>query len=237
MTAKNIKLETVKLTSHDFDLAADLLAASFFDNPSHIYIFPDRNNRLKAIQWTLKCNLNLNYQQYIENSLHSQDTVEANIFHHSFALVEENQPPGTRQIKAMAFWNPPESDSVSWLSMIKEGLLTMPFRCGWGSFQRMFTVLEDIANAKKQVLNDTPAWYLNNMVVASELRGTGIGTQMLKDQLQTVVDPSGYAAILMTQKEANVRFYQRLGFEVESKLVLGKGKNAFTNWCLLRQAI
>lgn len=237
MTAKNIKLETAKLTSQDFNLAADLLATAFFDNPSHIYIFPDRNNRLKAIQWTLKCNLNLNYQQYIDKSLHSQNLTEANILHHSFALVEENQPPGTRQIKAMAFWNPPESDSVSWLSMIKEGLLTMPFRFGWGSFQRMFTVLEDIATTKKQVLNGTPAWYLNNMVVAPELRGKGIGTQILKEQLQTVVAPSGYPAILMTQKETNVRFYERLGFKVESKLVLGKGKNAFTNWCLLRQPI
>lgn len=222
MKVNNFEWNTIELTTPDLDCAADLLAVAFYDNPSHIYIFPDNHNRLKAIRWMLRCNLNLNLntQKYIGQS---------------FALVEPNQPPGVRKIKAMAFWNPPKSPPVSFLSMVKEGLLTMPFRFGWGSFPRLLEVLKGIDAAKQQTLHNCPAWYLNNMVVSSELRGMGVGTKILGEQLQKVVEPSGFPAILMTQKEANVRFYQRLGFEVASKSIIGKEKNAFINWCLSYQ--
>ena len=72
------------------------------------------------------------------------------------------------------------------------------------------------------------------MVVAKELRGTGIGTKVLKYQLESVVDPSSFPTILMTQREANVIFYQRLGFEVADDSTIGSGEYRFTNWCMVR---
>lgn len=222
MTAKNTESNTVELTPLDFDCAAKLLATAFYDNPLHIYLFPNPTNRSKALYWMLSSNLNIN--------LNSQNIGQ------SFALVEPNYPPGRRQIRAMAFWNPPNSDNISLLSMVKEGLLTMPLRFGWGSLSRLFEVMEEIGAAKKQALNDTPAWYLNNMVVAPELRGTGVGTKILDEQLKQVVEPSGFPAILVTQREANVRFYQRLGFAVASESIIGKGENTFINWCLIRKS-
>lgn len=216
------ELTIVELTSDDFDRAANLLAEAFWDNPLHVYIFPRDHNRLQAIRWMSKANLNLN--------LNSQKSIKL-----SFALVEPNQPPGVRQINAMAFWNPPEFSSVSLISMIQEGLLTMPFRFGWGSWQRLFEVLDRIAIVQKQALNDTPAWHLNSMVVTPELRGTGVGTKILGEQLQKVVDPSGFPAILVTQREQNVGFYQRLGFEIAIESTIGSGDYAFTNWCMVRK--
>lgn len=71
------------------------------------------------------------------------------------------------------------------------------------------------------------------MLVAPELRGTGVGTKILDEQLKQVVKPSGFPAILVTQREANVRFYQRLGFTVASESTIGKGENTFVNWCLI----
>lgn len=71
------------------------------------------------------------------------------------------------------------------------------------------------------------------MVVTKELRGMGIGTKLLQQQLQSVVIPSNFPAILMTQKETNVKFYQKLGFEVAHKSIIGTEKNTFTNWCLI----
>jgi GNAT superfamily N-acetyltransferase len=218
-----MNLKTIELTPQDLDCAASLITAAFFDNPAHIYIFPESRNRLKALQWMLGANLKLN--------LNPQKNIGQ-----SFALIELNQPPGKRQIKAMGFWNPPNADSVSFLSQVRAGLLTMPFRFGWGSLPNLFEVVKANAMAKKQALNSTPAWYLNNMVVASELRGQGVGTKVLAEQLQQVVKPSGFPAILDTQREINVKFYQRLGFKVASELIVGKGQNAFVNWCLIRQS-
>jgi ribosomal protein S18 acetylase RimI-like enzyme len=217
-----MKLQTIELTPQDIDCAASFIATAFFDNPAHIYIFPESRNRFKALQWMLGANLKLN--------LSPQKNIGQ-----SFALIEPNQPPEKRQIKAMGFWNPPNADSVSFLSQVKAGLLTMPFRFGWGSLQNLFEVIKANATAKKQALNGTPAWYLNNMVVASELRGQGVGTKLLAEQLQQVVEPSGFPAILDTQREINVKFYERLGFKVASTSIVGKGRNAFFNWCLIRQ--
>jgi GNAT superfamily N-acetyltransferase len=216
-----MNLKTVKLTPQDLDCAANFIATAFFDNPAHIYIFPNSHHRLKALQWMLGANLKLN--------LSPQKNIAQ-----SFALVESNQVPGIRQIKAMGFWNPPNADSLSFLSQIRAGLLTMPFRFGWKSFQNLFEIVEQFATTKKQILNNTPAWHLNNMVVAPELRGQGVGTQILTEQLQQVVEPSGFPAILNTQKEINVKFYQRLGFKVANKSIVGKGQNAFVNWHLIR---
>lgn len=219
MKDPNLELNAVQLTPEDFDRAGDLLVEAFYDNPAHVYIYMSSNesDRLKAIRWSLRRNLNL------------QASVGS-----SFALVEPNKPPGERQVKQIAFWHPPNSDSISLMSMVKEGLLTIPFRFGWGTFKRVLEVTDALDTIKDKVISDRPAWYLNNMVVAKELRGTGIGTQVLKNQLESVVEPSGFPAIVMTQRAANVVFYQRLGFRVATESTVGTGKYSFTNWCLVR---
>ncbi|MEM7760560.1 MAG: hypothetical protein AAF298_20880, partial [Cyanobacteria bacterium P01_A01_bin.40] len=63
MINKNTRLELVKLAPQDFDLAAILLAEAFYQNPSHVYIFPHDLTRLKMLQWGLKANLKLNLAQ------------------------------------------------------------------------------------------------------------------------------------------------------------------------------
>ena len=214
------KLNTVELQPSDFDRATELLTEAFYDNPAHVYIFMSNElNRLKAISWAFRINLNL--QASAGNS---------------FALVESDKPIGERQIKQMAFWHPPNSDSISLMSMVREGLLIMPFRFGWRIFQRVIEVTQEFDAIKDRVTNRQPVWYLNNMVVAKELRGTGVGTRVLRHQLESVVEPSGFPAILMTQKAENVMFYRRLGFEVMMESKIGSGKHAFTNWCMMRHA-
>ena len=222
MKDTNLELNTVQLMPKDFDRAADLLVEAFYDNPAHVYIYmsSDESSRLKAIRWSLRRNLNL---QAATGS--------------SFALVESDKLPGEREIKQMAFWHPPNSDSIGILSMIKEGLLTMPFRFGWGTFKRVLEVTGELDAIKDRVTTKNSVWYLNNMVVNKQLRGTGIGTKVLIKQLESVVEPSGFPAILMTQREANVRFYRRIGFEVVEESTIGTGKYKFINWCMVRPSV
>lgn len=213
-------LTIVELIPADFASASTLLAEAFFDNPSHAYIFPDQLTRFKALQWALKINLDLNLNQPDSNS-------------QSFALVEADKPPETRQIKAMGFWNPPNSRAISLLSKVKTGWLTIPLRYGWSAWQRMSEVMSAMEKIKKTVSGNNPTWYLNNMVVAKDLRGKGWGTKLLSNQIQSVVVPSGLPAILMTQKVENICFYRGLGFEVIDQSIIGKGANAFNSWCLI----
>ena len=215
------RINTVELKPADFDRAADLLTEAFYDNPAHTYILQDINSRAKLLKWGLKANLKLNL------------TPPKNIGR-SFALVED-KPPGKRKIQAMAFWLPPESGSLGLINKLRSRWFT-PWKLGKATYQRLVEVTVALDNTKENVLNDRQAWYLNNMAVAEELRGTGVGTKVLKHQLESVVEPSGYPAILMTQKAGNVMFYQRLGFEVARELKVGSGEHAFTNWCMMRHA-
>ena len=213
-------INTVELTPKDFNHAAILLAEAFYDNPPHVCIFPDSATRFESLQWGLKAFLKLNL---------SPPTPIGK----SFALVEANQPPGIRQVKAMAFWNYPESKSASFISKLKSGWLTIPFKYDRATFQRLKKAMMAIDETKKEVLGQNKAWYLNNMVVAKELRGTGVGSKLLGHQLESVVIPSGFPAIAMTQKEINVKFYQKLGFKIANKSTTSIGRNSFTNWCLI----
>ena len=220
MEKYNIQLDIVELTPRDFDLAAVLLAKGFYNNPAHEYIFVDPSTRMELLQWGLKANLKLNFAPLMAIG-------------QSFALVEKNQPPGKRPIKAMACWHPPEYSSPGFIAQITSGWLLAPFKFGKETCQRLSEVLTAIEGIKEQVLAQNKAWYLNNMVVVRELRGMGIGTELLCQQLQSKVIPSGFPAILMTQKGTNVRFYQKLGFKIAHKSTIGTGQNTFINWCLI----
>lgn len=223
MKDKALELDTVQLTPKDFDRAADLLADAFYDNPSHAYIFSDRHNRLELLKWGLKANLRLNL-------------ASSTAIGHSFALAVSDQSPGMREIRAMGFWYPPQRSPIGLIDKVKSGWAIAPFKFGWQTYQRLLEVMNEMDRIKASVLSSHKSWYLNNMAVAKELRGTGIGTQVLKHQLEFVVEPSGCSAILMTQRAGNVVFYQRLGFQVVTESTVGSGTDAFTNWCMIRHS-
>lgn len=215
----NLEIETIQLTPQDFDRAADLLTEAFYNNPPHVYIFPDRTTRAKLLNWGLKAYLKLN--------LAPPKPIGS-----SFALVEEGTP-GIRKIEAMGFWHSPQRADPGLINKLMSGWSIAPWKIGKANYQRSVEVVSALNEIEQKVLNGKEAWFLNNMAVAKELRGTGVGTKVLQQQLETVVKPSGCDAILMTQREANVRFYQKLGFEIAKESVIGSGDNAFTNWCLV----
>ena len=215
----DLRLEMVNLTPQDFDRAAVLLAKAFYDNPSHQYIFTEPKTRLKLLHWGLKANLKLNL---------ASSTARAN----SFALADD-KPPGTRNIKAMGFWHPPEGVAIDFFTKLKSGWLLAPFVFGRENYQRLCEVLTAMEEIKQQVLGTDKAWYLNNMAVAKELRRQGIGKTILHQQLKSKVISSDCPAILMTQKQINVEFYQKVGFKIAAQSIVGTNKNAFINWCML----
>ncbi len=61
-------------------------------------------------------------------------------------------------------------------------------------------------------------WYLQLLVCDPEHQRRGIGTS-LQDEVLATCDHDGVGAYLETQKEANVAYYRRFGYEVVSELM------------------
>ena len=193
--------------------ASRLLADAFFDNPPHVYIWPDPATRREHMEWVLGSNLALQDRE------------------RSFCIARGDD------LDAMGFWTIHGEPGPSRFAQLRAGAWRIPFRLGLACTRRLGEVVGAIDRSAERVLGDEPAWYLHNMVVDERLRGTGVGTRLLGEQLERIgrLDP-GARCILDTQKHENVVFYRRLGFEVVSEETVGSGELAFTNWVMTRPA-
>lgn len=213
MAADGAGLRLVRqLTPELLPSAAALLAEAFFTNPAHVYLCPDLRTRLARLEWLLGRNLRL------------QPDLRA-----SFCLTEGSV------VNAMGFWTRSTDPGIGNLRKIRAGILAAPLRVGLRGVWRLFEVTRGIDRHLDAALGARPFWYLNNMVVREHLRGGGIGTRLLRDQLRIVQKSDPRAAVaLSTQRPENVTFYARMGFRVAGGDVIGRGPGAFRNWIMVR---
>ncbi|WP_326681776.1 GNAT family N-acetyltransferase [Streptomyces sp. NBC_01237] len=74
-----------------------------------------------------------------------------------------------------------------------------------------------------------PAWFLNTVGVTPEAQGQGLGSAVLVPGIEAAAR-AGYPVFLETSSERNVKFYERLGFEVTAEVVLPD--NGPRTWCM-----
>jgi GNAT superfamily N-acetyltransferase len=212
-------LQTLEpLEARDFASAGSLLAEAFHDNPAHIYLFPDEGRRARTLGWLLRRNLE----------------VQAPLAH-GFCISRAAESPAGRRVVAMGFWHAPGEPTVSPRALLRPGFLAVPLRCGLDTTRRMIEITGILEEEKRRAVGSTPVWFLNNMVVSKELRGSGVGSEMLGRELRERIDPTGQAAALATQRPENVSFYRRLGFEVAGfRERSGRHSPPFPNWTMVR---
>jgi len=207
--------DALPLTKDLHAAATLLLAEAFHDNPAHVYICPDESRRPAQLRWFLGRNVEV------------QSRVGS-----GFCLI------GDGRLDAMGFWHAPGTKEPGLAMMIRHGLAMAPVHLGMDSMRRLLEVVHDVETERQAVLNGTEAWYLHNMVVRKELRGTGVGGPLLRSQLRDVLGRRPHRkAVLATQKPENVTFYQRLGFEVVSEKRVGSRPGAFLNWLMVHPGV
>jgi GNAT superfamily N-acetyltransferase len=204
-------LSASPLARESFDAAAALLADAFFTNPAHVYICPDPARRREQLARLLGGNLRI-----------QPDLSQ------SFSLWDG------REIAAMGFWTRSDAPPASAWSWLRAGVLAAPLHLGASGVRRLFETRSAVERAVAKVLGSRSFWYLNNLAVRRELRGSGIGTRLLRDQLAIVraLEPD-FEIALSTQRPENVAFYRRFGFEVASEERVGSGPHAFLDWTLV----
>ncbi|MEU3730881.1 GNAT family N-acetyltransferase [Streptomyces sp. NPDC033538] len=77
-----------------------------------------------------------------------------------------------------------------------------------------------------------PVWFLAAVGVEPRAQGAGLGTAVLRPGLEAA-ERAGFPAFLETSDTGNVRFYERLGFEVTAEVSLPD--DGPRTWCMLRK--
>lgn len=101
------------------------------------------------------------------------------------------------------------------------------WHCGFGGTGKL---LSQFGSWSKLDLA-APHWHLGPVGVERELQGQGVGSLLLRE-FSRLVDADATAAWLETDKEINVSFYRKHGFEVIAEEVV----NGVPNWFMERRA-
>jgi ribosomal protein S18 acetylase RimI-like enzyme len=137
----------------------------------------------------------------------------------------------TVEVAGAACWLPPEQSSPTLLRMLRAGMLKVPLRLGWKSYQQL-NEFEAQAEILHQRHATKPHWYLWALGVDPAWQGKGFGGRLLQPVLARA-DAEQTPCYLETQNPKNLPFYEKQGFQVsEQKEIF---KDAVTTWAMLRQ--
>jgi GNAT superfamily N-acetyltransferase len=193
--------------------AASVMAEAFSDSPAYNYIFQEdlaaHNKKYAILEWMFHAYIVAICKRSpsaLRGLLDDHDD-ERKVIVCCFMLVESPH------------------DHLSMWDMIVAGLWQGPFRFGLPALRRLLATL-DVFQADAHHFGTTNYVMLERMAVRADRRGQGIGSACLRQVIiqQQAKDDDDDAAqggnvkwrgiILHTQLDANVRFYQKLGFHV-----------------------
>lgn len=196
-------MQFVSFADADSNASLDVIVAAMQDNPMHIAALgTDQATRERRLREMFGM---------LETSPALQE--------HSIVGIENGQVVGAVGLMAPGTCQPSIGQQLKMApTILKLGLGTarriMTWRGGWAR--------QDISE---------PHWHVGPMAVAPDRQGQGIGSALMAEALRAV-DTAGGVAYLETDREINVRFYEKLGFEVIGKdTLLGT-----TSWYMRRPA-
>ena len=201
----NVQLE--RLDASCIPECAQVMAEAFSDSPSYNYIFQGTQEyREKALEWLFRKNLDLMMVKCPSAVLRGVRNLQG-------------------EVVCCFLWVPSQYADLSMWEMVTAGMWQVPFRFGLPTLKRLLSLLDSMEAASGKVGpgcgENIPKNYimLERMVVRPDHQGQGIGSQALRAVLQeerhTNSTVSSSDVHLETQEVRNVRFYQRLGWEVK----------------------
>lgn len=207
------ELEHCILPSDRIEEAAALAAAAFDNSPIYNVICGptcEPTFRQSFLQWLFEHN----FRQRIGTDVNR-------------CVLDSNG-----KLVAFFMFVSPDTPDVSLWDMIRAGMLKGLFQFGFGVAKRLVLIKNEYELTEDIVLKKNghkPIYRLERMVVHPDHQGKGIGSIALKHALKDA-DDKDLQVMLSTQEERNVRFYERLGFEVVQETILA----GHTNWVMIR---
>ena len=198
--------EAIPLVPQRMRDAGEVLAKAFYDDPHWSWVFPGEARRAQVMPWFMA-------------------TLAKYCRRHGEAYTTAGEVQGA------ALWIAPGRYSQSALAMMLSGLALVPLKFGPAAFGRLASSLDCYERLRKR---DVPPrhWYLPTLGVDPSRQGQGIGGALLRPGLARA-DAEGLWCYLETEKEKNLPFYQRHGFEVAAEGGLPKAGPHF--WTMRRK--
>jgi ribosomal protein S18 acetylase RimI-like enzyme len=189
------------------DQAAEVLSRAFIEDPFHLELLPDRDERMRAIQRLWRA-----------------------VLRYSLAYGENITTPNTTGV---ACWLPPGNTRITYWRMLRTGFVIprAVLKFGLRTGLRLLDAANTIDSAHHNLMVE-PHWYLWVLAVDPECRGQGIGGKLLEPGLAQA-DQNGLPCYLETMNPKNVAFYEKRRFEVVKILDLLDQK--VQSWMMVRE--
>lgn len=187
---EQFEMEIRELEPDEVESAAEMLTRAFADSPLMQVLAPDEATRPDICRWFFEAQLCYGL-----------------LYGDAWAAVEDD---GT--VQGVAIWWAPENVEPDDERASESGLADGPAIVGPEGWERLQELSRAMSALHTQVASD-PHWYLSIIGVDPEMKGQGIGGEILAASLE-FVDDEGYPVYLETAVERNVAFYQRYGFVV-----------------------
>lgn len=183
-----------------------VLARALCDDPHWLWIFPHESRRAQVLPWFMEV-----WARYCQRYGEVHIT--------------------TGKVEGAALWIPPGKYPPSIVGMILGGMMLVPLRFGRAAFERLISSANYAARLHKRDVSSRH-WYLSTLGVDPPRQGEGIGGTLIQPVLARA-DAEGLPCYVETEKERNLPFYRRHGFEVVVEDDLPNGGPHF--WTMKRE--
>ncbi|MFX0023644.1 MAG: GNAT family N-acetyltransferase [Candidatus Hermodarchaeota archaeon] len=197
-----------KLTPGYIDEMCKVAGEAFQDDPVSIFSFPDEKERKEKLQYGFRMIYNYGMR-------------------HGVAYATSNN------LEGIIVWLPPNKVYPSTWTMMRHGGFYAMRKVGlkFKAMKRSITIFGYIETRHKE-LAPYDHWYLQNIAVKPEEQGKGYGSLLLRAMIP-IIENEGYPIYLETNKERNLGFYQKHGFEIIEHVIIPETDVPL--WCMLRE--
>jgi ribosomal protein S18 acetylase RimI-like enzyme len=199
--------DTIPLSVHEIDAAAEVLVLSFSADPGLIFVLPDINERTRLNSQLAKAMLR-------------------------FVLRCGAPIVTTAPVRGVALWFPPDAPAATDIDFLESGLTHLPTLVGAEAMVRFKRLIGQLEILHTRYAPE-PHWYLAMLGVHPDWQRQGLGDALMQ-QVFRVADRDGIPCYLESPTLENTRYYQRRGFHVVGEIDVSD--SAVHVWCLKRES-
>jgi ribosomal protein S18 acetylase RimI-like enzyme len=201
-----------KLTPEHVDKAGEVAGRAFQDDPVTLFSLPDEKEREQKLPYTFK----MLYAYGIRNGV-------------TYAT--------SNNLEGIIIWLPPDKLYPSMWAMMRHGGFKLIFKMSnfkRGAMKTMKTTMAifNYEEERHKALAPFEHWYLQNIAVEPDEQGKGYGSLLIRAMTEKIDQEDRLPIFLETNKEKNLSFYQKHGFEILEHTIIPKTDVPL--WCMLR---